>query len=135
LLAAIALIAAFAAAGCNSVTLPASSKQLASWFHGGFAGKKIVYWGNSTVSNAYQMFIDLGEETQSGGALEGLEYRWDMQGVETGDGSVTVTLSSPVEYKVGQWVSIRFSNAAHTDTFGLPSVQIESVQGNSFTYL
>lgn len=122
--------------GCNSVSTQLTpSKALASWYRGGLAGKKIVYWGNSTVSNAYQMFIDLGQETRDGGALQGLEYRWDIQGVATGDGSVTVTLSSPVEYKVGQWVSIRFSNAVHTDTFGLPSAQIVSVQGNSFTYL
>lgn len=108
---------------------------LAAWFQGGIAGKRIVYWGNSTVSNAYQVFIDLGEQTKSGGELSGLEYRWDMAGVQSdGDGNVTITLQSPVSYKVGQWVSFRFSEAQNADVFWKPSVQITAVDGNSFTY-
>jgi lysophospholipase L1-like esterase len=45
---------------------------LASWFQGGFAGKRVVFWGNSTVSQAGYFFEQLQQHTLAGGALEGL---------------------------------------------------------------
>ena len=135
ILKALLLAGALAVSGCNDVHLPMKSEQLASWFHGGFAGKKIVYWGNSTVSNAYQMFEDLGAQTGSYGLLRGLEYRSDMEQVESdGNGNVTVTLSAPVTYVRGQWVSLRFADPQLDNVYWAPSVKIESVQGNAFTY-
>lgn len=46
---------------------------LASWFEGGFAGKKVVFWGNSTVSNAVYFFDSLRKHALPGGALDGLD--------------------------------------------------------------
>jgi lysophospholipase L1-like esterase len=46
---------------------------LASWFQGGFAGKKVVFWGNSTVSEAVYFFDQLRTYTGAGGRLEGLD--------------------------------------------------------------
>lgn len=42
------------------------------WFQGGFAGKKVVVWGNSTVSNAVYFFQEFDTYTASGSALAGL---------------------------------------------------------------
>jgi len=130
------------AAGCTGTFMPPgslpnpnSAGPLKSWFAGGIAGKKIVYWGNSTVSNAYQMFNDLGDQTASRGLLSGLEYRRDMEGVESdANGNVTVTLEAPVKYKAGQWVSPRFTDPLDNAIYWRPSVQIKSVHGNTFTY-
>jgi lysophospholipase L1-like esterase len=46
---------------------------LAAWLRGGFAGKKVVFWGNSTVSNAVYFFDQLRSHTLAGRALEGLD--------------------------------------------------------------
>lgn len=46
---------------------------LAPWFEGGFAGKTVVFWGNSTVSNAVYFFDSLRRQTMPGGALDGLD--------------------------------------------------------------
>ncbi len=108
---------------------------LESWFRGGIAGKKIVYWGNSTVSNALEMFKQLGKQTAQGGVLEGIEYRTDIVGVEAdSSGDVTVTLAAPVTYTTGQWVSPWFANPTHLSFFWQPSVQITAVAGDTFTY-
>ncbi len=130
------LLFALPVLGCSSLSLSTVRPvALASWFRGGLAGKRIVYWGNSTVSNAYQMFIDLGMQTGRGGLLHGLEYRWDMRGVEADSrGNVTVTLAGPVTYSPGQWVSPRFANPEHDAEFWAPSVKITAVSGNTFTY-
>ena len=127
---------ALALLGCSSLSVRvAPAPQLASWFHGGFAGKKIVYWGNSTVSNAYEMFGDLVGQAGEGGLLNGLTYRSDIQGVESdAHGEVTVTLSTTVTYVPGQWVSLRFVGSEQNDEFWAPAVQIQSVRGNAFTY-
>jgi len=112
------------------------SDPLASWFKGGIAGKKIVYWGNSTVSNALTMFYKLGKQTAPGGFLDGLEYRTDFEGVAAdAQGNVTVTLSAPVIYELGQWVSVWFGNPEHVNTFWQPSVRISAISGNTFTYV
>lgn len=46
---------------------------LANWFLGTFAGKKLVFWGNSTVSNAVYFFDQLRSYTASGASLAGLD--------------------------------------------------------------
>ncbi len=46
---------------------------LASWFAHGFAGKKLVFWGNSTVSQAVYFFDQLKGYAVTGGALDGLD--------------------------------------------------------------
>lgn len=61
----------------SPVTVPITYRaiplaQLDRWFHGGFAGKKVVVWGNSTVSNAVYFFQQFDTFTQSGGPLAGL---------------------------------------------------------------
>jgi hypothetical protein len=43
------------------------------WFQGGFVGKKVVVWGNSTVSNAVYFFQEFDTYTASGSALAGLD--------------------------------------------------------------
>jgi hypothetical protein len=43
------------------------------WFQGGFAGKKVVTWGNSTVSNAVWFFQELDTYTATGSLLAGLD--------------------------------------------------------------
>jgi len=45
---------------------------LASWFEGGFADKRIVVWGNSTVANAREFFLHLASYASPGGPLDGL---------------------------------------------------------------
>jgi len=42
------------------------------WYRGGFADKKIIVWGNSTVSHADIFFAALAAHAAPGGALEGL---------------------------------------------------------------
>jgi hypothetical protein len=42
------------------------------WFQGGFAGKKVVFWGNSTISNATYLFQEFDTYTVAGSALAGL---------------------------------------------------------------
>jgi hypothetical protein len=110
---------------------------LASWFSGGIAGKKIVYWGNSTVSNVFGLFTNLGANAVPGGALEGVEFRTDMLGVQSdGCGNITVTLSGPPNYKVGQWVSVWYENSTYFSEFwALPSVPVSAVNGNTFSYV
>jgi hypothetical protein len=61
----------------SPITLPITYRaiplaQLNRWFQGGFAGKKIVVWGNSTVSNAVYFFQQFDTYTQPGGPLAGL---------------------------------------------------------------
>ena len=110
-------------------------QPLASWFRGGFAGKKIVVWGNSTVSNAIFFFDELCRQTAAGGALAGIECRTDLRGVQADrDETVTVTLAAPVAYRVGQWVSPRFNNPQNQSHFWAPSVQVSAVSGSSFSY-
>jgi lysophospholipase L1-like esterase len=46
---------------------------LAPWFAQGFAGKTLVFWGNSTVSQAVYFFDQLKGYAVAGGALEGLD--------------------------------------------------------------
>lgn len=53
--------------------LPPPPDPLQSWFAGGFAGKTLVVWGNSTVSNAVYFFDQLRAQAAPGGALEGLD--------------------------------------------------------------
>jgi hypothetical protein len=43
------------------------------WFQGGFAGKKVVAWGNSTVSNAVWFFQEFDTYTATGSLLAGLD--------------------------------------------------------------
>ncbi len=45
---------------------------LSPWFQGGIAGKRIVFWGNSTVSNAVYFFDQLLGHAVTGGTLQGL---------------------------------------------------------------
>jgi lysophospholipase L1-like esterase len=45
---------------------------LDAWFAGGFAGKTVVVWGNSTVSHAVYFFDQLGLHMVTGDVLEGL---------------------------------------------------------------
>ncbi len=61
----------------SPVTLPVTyrvtpSAALSRWYHGGFAGKKVVVWGNSTVSNAVYFFEQFDTFTAPGGPLAGL---------------------------------------------------------------
>lgn len=42
------------------------------WYQGGFAGKKVVLWGNSTVSHANVFLPALAGHAGKGGELEGL---------------------------------------------------------------
>ena len=42
------------------------------WYKGGFGGKKIIVWGNSTVSHADIFFSALAAHAAPGGPLEGL---------------------------------------------------------------
>ena len=46
---------------------------LASWYQGGFSGKSVAFWGNSTVSNAVYFFDQLRTHAARGGLLEGLD--------------------------------------------------------------
>jgi hypothetical protein len=43
------------------------------WFQGGFTGKKVVVWGNSTVSNAVYFFQEFDTYTASAAPLAGLD--------------------------------------------------------------
>lgn len=45
---------------------------LATWFQGGIVGKRVVFWGNSTVSNAVYFFDQLLRHAVTGGTLQGL---------------------------------------------------------------
>jgi lysophospholipase L1-like esterase len=49
-----------------------SSPALARWFQGGFSGKTVAVWGNSTVSNAVYFFQQLDSYTTAPGLLAGL---------------------------------------------------------------
>jgi hypothetical protein len=117
--------------------VPITVNLLGTWFNGGIAGKKIVYWGNSTVSNVFGLFTYLGANTVSGGALEGIEFRTDMLGVQSdASGNITVTLSGPPNYQVGQWVSVWYEKAAYVGEFvAEPSVRVSAVNGNTFSYV
>jgi hypothetical protein len=57
---------------CDDEETP-SPDPLADWFSGGFAGKTIVVWGNSTVSHAVYFFQRLRAYTSPGSVLEGLD--------------------------------------------------------------
>lgn len=48
-------------------------EALAGWYQGGFSGKKVVVWGNSTVSNAVSFFQRLDTYAAPGSALPGLD--------------------------------------------------------------
>lgn len=52
---------------------PVPANPLASWFRGGFSGKTVVVWGNSTVSHAAYFFQQLRLETSPGNRLDGLD--------------------------------------------------------------
>jgi hypothetical protein len=45
---------------------------LAHWLHNGLTGKKLVVWGNSTVSNAVSFFYELATYCNPGQPLDGL---------------------------------------------------------------
>lgn len=77
------LLTGLALAACNAEEMetPAgdppptdtpATVPLAAWFEGGFTGKRVVFWGNSTVSQAVYFFDQLRQHTLAGGALEGL---------------------------------------------------------------
>ncbi len=120
----------------KSASIPITVNLLSTWFNGGIAGKKIIYWGNSTVSNNFQLFKSLGANTVPGGPLEGIEFRTDLVGVECdANANVTVTLSGPPKYQVGQWVSVWFATPNNLYAFWLPSVQVSAVSGNTFSYV
>ena len=120
----------------KSASIPITVNLLSTWFNGGIAGKKIIYWGNSTVSNNFQLFKSLGANTVPGGALDGIEFRTDLLGVQCdANANVTVTLSGPPKYQVGQWVSIWFGTPNNIYAFWLPSVQVSAVSGNTFSYV
>jgi hypothetical protein len=128
--------AASSADNTKSASIPITVNLLSAWFNGGIAGKKIVYWGNSTVSNNFQLFKSLGANAIPGGPLEGIEFRTDLLGVQCdANANVTVTLSGPPNYQVGQWVSVWFGNPYHIYDFWLPSVQVSAVSGNTFSYV
>ena len=117
-------------------SIPITVNLLSTWFNGGIAGKKIIYWGNSTVSNNFQLFKSLGANTVPGGALEGIEFRTDLLGVQCdANANVMVTLSGPPKYQVGQWVSIWFATPNNIYAFWQPSVQVSAVSGNTFSYV
>jgi len=128
--------AASSADSTKSASIPITVNLLSTWFNGGIAGKKIIYWGNSTVAANFQLFRSLGANTVPGGALEGVEFRTDLLGVQCDAiGNVTITLSGPSNYQVGQWVSVWFGNPYHIYDFWLPSVQVSAVSGNTFSYV
>jgi hypothetical protein len=128
--------AASSADSTKSASIPITVNLLSTWFNGGIAGKKIIYWGNSTVAANFQLFRSLGANTVPGGALEGVEFRTDLLGVQCDAiGNVTITLSGPSNYQVGQWVSVWFANPYHVGDFWLPSVQVSAVSGNTFSYV
>ena len=61
----------------SPVTLPITYRvtplaALSRWYRGGFGGKKVVVWGNSTVSNAVYFFQQFDTYTGGGGPLAGL---------------------------------------------------------------
>jgi hypothetical protein len=57
-------------AACNDESRV--NTPLATWLEGGFAGKTVVVWGNSTVSHAVYFFDQLRLHTAAGAVLEGL---------------------------------------------------------------
>jgi hypothetical protein len=61
----------------SPVTVPVTYRvtplaALSRWYQGGFDGKKVVVWGNSTVSNALYFFQQFDSFTRAGGPLAGL---------------------------------------------------------------
>jgi hypothetical protein len=56
-----------------AIVPPAPVDPLAAWFSGGFQGKSIVVWGNSTVSNAVYFFDELRRYAVPGDALTGMD--------------------------------------------------------------
>ena len=46
---------------------------LSDWYGGGFSGKSVVVWGNSTVSNALNFFSELRSFASSSGLLSNLD--------------------------------------------------------------
>ena len=61
----------------SPLTVPATYRitplaALSRWYQGGFAGKKLVVWGNSTVSNAVYFFQEFDSYSQANGPLAGL---------------------------------------------------------------
>lgn len=65
------------------LSIETSSHPLASWFEGGFAGKRIVVWGNSTVANAREFFLRLASYATPGGPLDGLTVSPVVMGAGT----------------------------------------------------
>lgn len=54
---------------------PSGADAWDRWQRGGFAGKRIVLWGNSTVSHAHIFLTELAEHAGRGRELEGLARR------------------------------------------------------------
>jgi lysophospholipase L1-like esterase len=59
-------------ASARPIEPPAAAGAWERWYWGGFAGKKVVIWGNSTVSHANLFLTELAAQAASGGELEGL---------------------------------------------------------------
>jgi lysophospholipase L1-like esterase len=67
-----ALAALFFIVACDGESSPEPASPLATWFKGGYAGKTVVVWGNSTVSHGVYFFDQLRMHTAQGRVLEGL---------------------------------------------------------------
>jgi lysophospholipase L1-like esterase len=59
-------------AACDGEVVQVPAAPLATWLNGSYAGKTVVVWGNSTVSNAVYFFDQLRVRTAQGEVLDGL---------------------------------------------------------------
>jgi lysophospholipase L1-like esterase len=73
--------------------------ELATWFDGGFSGKVIVVWGNSTVSHGVNFFKQLRVHTAAGSALEGLNPN-NILNYGNNGASLTALLSGQGEFSL-----------------------------------
>ncbi len=104
--------------------LPA--QPLAAWYQGGFAGKRLVFWGNSTVSNAVYFFDQLNRHAVPGGALEGLNPLQVMNYGSNG-ASLAALLNGQGAYPVSSVI------AAHPDLLVIRGPLINDVRGGRTT--
>lgn len=112
------------------------SQTLTRFYAGGLTGKKVVYFGNSTVWNAVNYFTRVYGEMATGHALEGMSARSDVTNlVSDSSSNVTVTLSAAVgtDAIVGQWVSLNTISGAGANGC-LGSGIVSALGANTITF-
>ena len=107
--------------------------RLSNFAASNIASDTIVYFGNSTVWNAQPWYTDLAEQDIAGGILNGMNIHQDVQSVAAdSNGNVTVVLSSPSGFTVGQFVTLEPTNPSLNICIG--SGIVTAVSGDQFTF-